>query len=53
MLALFYQKFLENNELQRMGHKVSSRTVHTLLNWLGYSLQANRKTLAGSSHQDL
>lgn len=40
------------SELQRMGHKVSSRTVHSLLNWLGYSLQANRKTLAGSSHQD-
>ncbi|MEJ1935663.1 ISAzo13 family transposase [Nostoc sp. NIES-2111] len=40
------------NELQTMGHKVSSRTVHTLLGWLGYSLQANRKTLAGSSHQD-
>ncbi|MBD2508680.1 ISAzo13 family transposase, partial [Nostoc muscorum FACHB-395] len=40
------------SELQRMGHKVSSRTVHTLLNWLGYSLQSNRKTLAGSSHQD-
>ena len=40
------------SELQRRGHKVSSRTVHTLLNWLGYSLQSNRKTLAGSSHQD-
>jgi hypothetical protein len=40
------------SELQRMGHKVSPRTVHTLLGWLGYSLQSNRKTLAGSSHQD-
>ena len=40
------------SELQGMGHTVSSRTVHTLLGWLGYSLQANRKTLAGVSHQD-
>ena len=40
------------SELQRMGHSVSPRTVQTLLGWLGYSLQSNRKTLSGSSHQD-
>lgn len=40
------------SELQRMGHSVSPRTVQTLLGWLGYSLQLNRKTLSGSSHQD-
>lgn len=40
------------SELQRMGHSVSPRTVQSLLGWLGYSLQSNRKTLSGSSHQD-
>lgn len=40
------------SELQRMGHTVSPRTVHALLDWLGYSLQSNRKTRNGSSHQD-
>ncbi len=39
-------------ELQRMGHRVSYETVAQLLRGLGYSLQANRKTLEGSSHPD-
>lgn len=39
-------------ELKRMGHKTSHRMVAELLDDLGYSLQANRKTLEGSSHPD-
>jgi transposase len=39
-------------ELQRMGHKTSHRMVAALLHELGYSLQANRKTLEGSSQPD-
>ncbi len=39
-------------ELQRQGHTVSHQTVSELLHDLGYSLQANRKTLEGSSHPD-
>jgi transposase len=39
-------------ELQRMGHKTSHRMVAELLHELGYSLQANQKTLEGSSHPD-
>lgn len=39
-------------ELQDMGHKTSHRMVAELLHELGYSLQANRKTLEGSSHAD-
>jgi hypothetical protein len=35
-----------------MGHAVSHMTVARLLQDLGYSLQANRKTLEGSSHDD-
>jgi hypothetical protein len=31
---------------------VSAKTVYTLLNWLGYSLQSNRKTRDGASHAD-
>jgi hypothetical protein len=40
------------DELQRMGHQTSHRMVAALLQEMGYSLQANRKTLAGSSHPD-
>src|ERR1700751_5410262 len=40
------------NELTRMHHPVSPRTVGRLLNELGYSLQSNRKTLEGASHPD-
>ena len=39
-------------ELQNMGHKTSHRMVAELLHELGYSLQANSKTLEGSSHAD-
>lgn len=40
------------DELKRMGHQTSHRMVAGLLHELGYSLQANRKTLEGSSHPD-
>jgi hypothetical protein len=39
-------------ELQNMGHQVSSRTVCALLDHLGYRLQANRKTREGKDHPD-
>ena len=39
-------------ELQRMGHRTSHRMVAELLHELGYSLQANAKTLEGASHPD-
>jgi transposase len=39
-------------ELRRGGHRVSHRIVAELLHELGYSLQANRKTLAGTDHPD-
>jgi hypothetical protein len=39
-------------ELNRVGHQVSYRTVAALLHDLDYSLQANRKTKEGSSHPD-
>ena len=39
-------------ELRRQGHAVSHQTVSELLHELGYSLQANRKTLEGTSHPD-
>lgn len=39
-------------ELKRMGHQVSYRIVAELLHEMEYSLQANRKTLEGSSHPD-
>ncbi len=38
--------------LREKGHRVSHETVAKLLRGLGYSLQANRKTLEGSSHPD-
>ena len=41
-----------SDELNRMGHKTSHRMVTELLHEMGYSLQANRKTLEGSSHAD-
>ncbi len=40
------------DELNRAGHQTSHRMVAELLHELGYSLQANRKTLEGSSHAD-
>ena len=39
-------------ELKRQQHPVSDRTVAALLKAAGYSLQANRKTREGSSHED-
>ena len=39
-------------ELRRKGHQTSHRIVAELLHELGYSLQANRKTLEGSGHPD-
>ena len=39
-------------ELRAAGHPVSERTVNRLLHELGYSLQANRKTLEGTQHVD-
>ena len=41
-----------SEELTRQGHKTSHRMVAELLHELGYSLQANRKVLEGSSHPD-
>ena len=39
-------------ELRRQGHAVSHQTISELLHDLGYSLQANRKALEGTSHPD-
>ena len=38
--------------LQSRGHAASERTVNRLLHALGYSLQANRKTIEGKGHPD-
>ena len=40
------------DELGRMGHQVSYRTVGRILEHIGYSLQANRKTEEGKQHPD-
>jgi hypothetical protein len=39
-------------ELTRQGHRTSHRMVAALLPQLGYSLQANRKTIEGTRHPD-
>jgi len=39
-------------ELKKMGHKVSHSRVADMLHLLGYSLQANKKTIEGTSHPD-
>jgi len=39
-------------ELRAPGHRVSHEKVAQLLQALGYSLQANRKTRAGADHPD-
>ena len=39
-------------QLGAEGHRASERTVNRLLHELGYSLQANRKTLEGRQHPD-
>jgi len=41
-----------SHELNRMGHKTSHNLVADLLKEMGYSLQANKKTLEGTSHPD-
>ena len=38
--------------LTEQGHPISQRTVYRLLEALGYSLQANRKTQEGADHPD-
>ena len=38
--------------LHELGHQVGDRTVARLLQDLGYSLQANRKTKEGAAHPD-
>src|SRR6187397_2203279 len=38
--------------LQQQGHRVSQRTIYTLLDALDYSLQANRKTEEGADRPD-
>jgi hypothetical protein len=39
-------------ELNRAGHRTSHRMVNELLRELGYSLQANSKTIEGTNHPD-
>ena len=39
-------------ELQNMGHQVSHSRVEDMLHMLGYSLQANKKTIEGGKHPD-
>jgi len=39
-------------ELKKIGHKVSHSRVADMLRMLGYSLQANKKTIEGTSHPD-
>ena len=41
-----------SEELEKLSHPVSPRKVAYLLNEVGYSLQANRKTREGMSHPD-
>lgn len=40
------------DELARQNHRVTDRTVATLLKQAGFSLQANRKTREGTDHPD-
>ncbi|MFH2013753.1 MAG: ISAzo13 family transposase [Patescibacteria group bacterium] len=39
-------------ELLKIGYRASSRVVRLLLHQMGYSLQANRKTIEGKQHPD-
>lgn len=39
-------------ELQAQGHRISQRSVWSLLDELGYSLQSTRKTREGGDHPD-
>ena len=38
--------------LAQQGHAIAQKSVYNLLTAMGYSLQANRKTLEGGSHAD-
>ena len=51
---LWSAKSLRNlaTELKACGHRIGHNVVAKLLRELGYSLQANRKTLEGSRHPD-
>jgi len=51
---LWTSKSLRNlaEGLRGLGHEIGHNTVATLLRGLGYSLQANRKTLEGAGHPD-
>lgn len=40
------------NELKKMGHQISFRTVDSQLHEMGYSLQSNRKKHEGETHPD-
>ena len=40
------------SQLNKAGHRTSHRMVAELLHAIGYSLQANRKTLEGAAHPD-
>jgi len=41
-----------SHELNRLGHQTSHNLVAELLKEMGYSLQANKKTIEGTSHPD-
>lgn len=41
-----------SSELKKQGHFVSYRVIGEILDEMGYSLQANRKTLEGSNNED-
>jgi transposase len=41
-----------SDELNQKGHQISHKLVAELLHKMGYSLQANQKTLEGASHPD-
>ena len=51
---LWTSKSLRNlaEGLRGLGHRIGHNTVASLLRGLGFSLQANRKTLEGASHPD-
>jgi transposase len=40
------------NALQIKGYKISQKSVHTLLQEMGYSMQANRKKMEGKQNPD-
>jgi len=40
------------SELNKIGYKISQRTVYNLLDSMNYSMQSNRKVKEGSNHPD-